>query len=324
MGGSPLHPAAFLHSYPRQYVARELATDEPPPKIDGRLDDSSWAAASWTSEPFADITQYLDPRWNAVPESLQARAKMRWDGRYLYVGAELRGQFQYAVEGPSHNAVAPYLDNDFEVFIGPSGSTQHYKEFEVSIRNATYDVLWGVPDGEGLACDSGSGPSYLPSCVNTSFHGYRGNWTMLNPSEPGLRGGGLVVATHYEPSDYAAFTLPWAVWTVEMAFPIRAGPGHGGLLSAGPETEQVEGEFDPATSQQAHGPFGLAHAAPLALSHTSLSGSSAGLALPPASQPRLRPASASRRCFGSSTSLVRSTRAASTGAPRRRTTCTAL
>lgn len=65
-----------------------------------------------------------------------------------------------------HNKIVPYLDNDFEVFIDVSGTTEYYKvlfqtiidlntlnitqEFEMNAINATYDVLWGVPDGAGL------------------------------------------------------------------------------------------------------------------------------------------------------------------------------
>ena len=46
-----------------------------------------------------------------------------------------------------HNAHAPYSpDNDFEVFIDVSGTTQYYVEFEMSLQNATYDIKWGKPD----------------------------------------------------------------------------------------------------------------------------------------------------------------------------------
>ena len=87
---------------------------------------------------------------NVVPDTMQMRAKLRWDAKYLYVGVELREPLvTFNVTG--HNgAQVPYKDNDFEVFIDVAGTTQYYKEFEMSSGNATYDVLWGVPDGEGL------------------------------------------------------------------------------------------------------------------------------------------------------------------------------
>ena len=103
---------------------------------------------------------------------------MRWDASYLYVGAELFEPFVFA-NLTGHNEVAPYHDNDFEFFVDPAGSTEFYKEYEMSAKNATYDVLWGVPDGWGLHCDSGGG-RVLPTCVNTSFPGYAGSWTMAD------------------------------------------------------------------------------------------------------------------------------------------------
>ena len=42
----------------------------------------------------------------------------------------------------------------------------------MSALNATYDVIWGVPDGEGLDCSrdpTAAGQQLLPTCVNTSF-----------------------------------------------------------------------------------------------------------------------------------------------------------
>ena len=43
-----------------------------------------------------------------------------------------------------HNVVAPYHDNDFEVFIDVSGTGEYYKEYEMNALNATYDINWGV------------------------------------------------------------------------------------------------------------------------------------------------------------------------------------
>ena len=81
----------------------------------------------------------------------------------------------------------------------------------MSALNATYDVIWGVPDGEGLDCSrdpTAAGQQLLPTCVNTSFPGYAGNWTMLNRQRAGLSGGGLTTATHFEPSDFGRYPSP--------------------------------------------------------------------------------------------------------------------
>ena len=122
-----------------------------------------------------------------------------------------------------HNLASgpPYHDNDFEFFVDVSGTTQYYKEFEKSARNATYDVLWGVPDGEDLHCAanaSSPGGSYLPVCVNTSFPGYAGDWTMAS-AKPGLAGVGLTTATAYDAATYGKYTSPAGTWTAELAFP---------------------------------------------------------------------------------------------------------
>ena len=70
-----------------------------------------------------------------------------------------------------------------------SGTTQYYVEFETSLQNATYDIKWGKPDlAASLLCDdSGTGAGWpaLPTCVNTSFGGYAGNWTMTTKLHPG-------------------------------------------------------------------------------------------------------------------------------------------
>ena len=58
----------------------------------------------------------------------------------------------------------------------------------MSLQNATYDIKWGKPDQTSLLCDaSGTGAGWpaLPTCVNTSFGGYAGNWTMATKLHPG-------------------------------------------------------------------------------------------------------------------------------------------
>ena len=153
---------------------------------------------------------------------------------------------------------APYSpDNDFEIFIDVSGTTQYYMEYEMSAQNATYDIKWGKPDGTSLACDN-SGESWpaLPTCVNTSFRGYAGNWTMATKLHPGPMAGqlsnttkgalmnatltpgargttaweiaaedtGMISATAWE--SYEHYTFPYSQWSAEIRFPIRQTPGY--------------------------------------------------------------------------------------------------
>ena len=127
----------FAQYYPRHYVNLKLQSHEHI-VVDGRLDDVAWDAADWT-EDFVDITHHNDSALNAVPRAFQTRVKMRWDADYLYIGAELNEPFLFGnITG--HNLVAPYHDNDFEVFIDVSSSTHYYKEYEMNMLNATYDI----------------------------------------------------------------------------------------------------------------------------------------------------------------------------------------
>ena len=246
----------MLDQYPNHYVTRKLAPGEAI-AIDGKLDDAAWLGAEWTYD-MVDMTRHRDQYLNAVPNDLQTRVKMRWDDDYFYVGALIHEPYVTAVR-VGHNVKPPYSpDNDFEVFIDVSGTTQYYLEFEMSAQNATYDIKWGKPDGSSVvACDkskNGSSWPALPTCVNSSFSS--GAWTMvtkLHPGDtskdklsgqgvtnasltPGKRGTtawpvvvedtGMVAATAWVPERYERYTFPFTQWTAEIRFPIRQTPNY--------------------------------------------------------------------------------------------------
>eukprot|EP00854_Cymbomonas_tetramitiformis_P005638 gene5638-6822_t len=231
----------MLHSYPRHVQAVEL-TGKEAIVLDGKLDEEAWSAVPWLSGDFVDITRHTDNLLNAVPSNFQTKVKLRWDRKFLYVGAELTEPFVYG-NLTGHNIHAPYHDNDFEVFIDTTGTGEYYKEFEMNVLNATYDVNWGVADEAGLNCTQGDASLWyvLPTCTNTSFGGYFGNWTMRNSVFPGLAGGGLTSATSYELNTFGTFVWPSSKWQLEIAFPIHSGVNHGGLLDADPV---VQKQFD--------------------------------------------------------------------------------
>lgn len=139
---------------------------------------------------------------------------------------------------------APYHDNDFEVFIDVSGTTQYYKEFEMNILNATYDVNWGVPDGDGLTCDKSSNHSrsYIPVCVNTTFPGYSGNWSMKSDDPDYV---GLQTATNYDKKMFGIYKAG-NFWTLEIAFPIAASQHYGGLMDKDGGLSFPKSKFHPA------------------------------------------------------------------------------
>lgn len=139
--------------------------------------------------------------------------------------------------------------------------------------NSTYDIKWGKPDMTALACSTnGTDWPALPTCVNTSFPGYAGSWTMATANHPhngsatpGTQGNtssdhagdaGLISGTSWEPAAWNSFVFPHSAWSLEVRFPIRQTPGystrspgpgdHGGLLDADPVRQSEWNKFDPA------------------------------------------------------------------------------
>lgn len=102
-------------------------------------------------------------------------------------------------------------------------------------------ILWGVPDMAQLDCDSNASRPWLPVCVNTSFPGYAGSWSMV-PSLHG-EGSGMRVATSYDESAFGRFVFPNNSWSLEIAFPIHGGDQHGGLLDANTNVPQLQQEY---------------------------------------------------------------------------------
>ena len=251
--------------YPNHYVTKKMSAAESASMvIDGKLDEPAWADTEWTYD-IVDITRHKNQQLNAIPNDLQCRVKFRWDDDYFYVGAVLHESYVTA-QNVGHNFHAPYSpDNDFEIFIDVSGTSQYYMEYEMSAQNATYDIKWGVPDcTQGLVCDRTAGDSWpaLPTCYNTSFqqtapgHGNtQSGWTMATKLHPGdmtkngprsavmnasltnaSRGGtawpvaaedtGMVTATAWVPTDYERPTFPYTQWSAEVRFPIRQTPNY--------------------------------------------------------------------------------------------------
>lgn len=130
------YPAECVLPFPRSYVVYHLGEQETI-DIDGKLDDKAWALVSWT-EDFIDIqgTDWKKPRF-------RTHAKMRWDDKYLYIGAFLQETDVWANQ-TKHDSVV-YLDNDFEVFMDPDGDTHWYKEFEINAINTTWDLELNKP-----------------------------------------------------------------------------------------------------------------------------------------------------------------------------------
>ncbi len=162
---------------PFEYVCRRAAG---PIKVDGRLDEASWADADWT-EVFGDI----EGPAKSAPR-FRTRAQMLWDDQYLYIAAYLEEPHVWATLTARDSII--FQDNDFEVFIDPDGDTHDYYELEMNALNTVWDLLLVKPYRDG-------GPA---------VH----SWDIQ-----GLKTGVHVMGTLNDPSDRDK------AWTVEIALP---------------------------------------------------------------------------------------------------------
>jgi len=172
--------AAHALETPERYACRRATTAI---RIDGRLDDAAWGRAKWTGA-FVDIegAKRARPRF-------RTRAKMLWDDDYLYIGAELE-EPDIRATLTEHDAVI-FHDNDFEVFLNPSGDGRNYFEFEINALNTGWDLFLPKPYREGGKADN--------------------SWEI-----PGLRTAVALDGTINKPGDRDRG------WSVEMAFPWNA------------------------------------------------------------------------------------------------------
>jgi len=165
---------------PRGYVCYRANS---PLTIDGRLNDAAWRDAPWT-DVFVDIEGDTKPQ-----PRFRTRAKMLWDDRYFYVGAELDDPHVWATL-TEHDSVI-FHDNDFEVFIDPNGDNHEYYEFEINALGTFWDLLLPRPYKDGGQAVNG--------------------WEI-----PGLKSAVAVDGTLNDARDADRG------WSVELAFPWKA------------------------------------------------------------------------------------------------------
>jgi hypothetical protein len=151
--------------------------------VDGKLDDKAWQNVPWT-DLFVDIEGSAKP----APR-FPTRVKMLWDDNYFYVAAELTEPDVWATL-TQHDSVI-FKDNDFEVFLNPSGDSRNYFEFEINALNTSWDLFLPKPYREGGHADN--------------------SWEI-----PGLKSAVFVDGTLNHPGDKDR------AWQVELAFPWTA------------------------------------------------------------------------------------------------------
>lgn len=102
-------------------------------KVDGKLSEKSWGKAAPT-ESFVDISGEGFPK-----PVYDTKARMLWDDDYLYVAAVL--EEPDIVAHLTQRDTIIYHDNDFEVFIDPTGDGQNYFEIENNARGVVFDLM---------------------------------------------------------------------------------------------------------------------------------------------------------------------------------------
>lgn len=110
-------------------------------QMDGNIHKPFWENVPFTDD-FVDISgrDFPTPRFCT-------RAKMCWDEENLYIAALLEGNEIWARLKQRDTVV--YFDNDFEMFLDPSSSTQHYMELEMNALNTQWDLMLTRPYRDG-------------------------------------------------------------------------------------------------------------------------------------------------------------------------------
>jgi hypothetical protein len=163
---------------PLGYVAVKLRSHQTI-VLDGKLDDEAWKEVPWTSN-FLDIQgpKLPTPRYNT-------RAKIRYDDNYLYVGAWLEEPNLVATLKQRDSVI--YHDNDFEIFINPSGNVHLYQEFEMN----AYNTIWNL----------------------VMINPYRNGYNIINPFPLDVKSAVYANGTINDPTDIDC------CWSVEVALP---------------------------------------------------------------------------------------------------------
>jgi hypothetical protein len=163
---------------PKHYIVSKTENEI---KVDGRADDSDWNNAHFT-DLFIDIEGIEKPEYNT-------RLKMLWDENYLYLYCEMQEPHIWGnIE--KRDAII-YFNNDFEVFIDPSGTTKNYGEIEINPLGTIFDLSLDKPYKVG---------------GKPNIH-----WDLKN-----LQSAIQIYGTinNYDDLD--------SLWTVEMAIPLKA------------------------------------------------------------------------------------------------------
>ena len=128
-------PALRLRPDPPPIPTLEVHRAAVAPRIDGKLDDAAWQAATPVTFAFPWVAQ--------TGKMQKTLARLTWDDDNLYVAYECEDSDVTAVRTQRDDPV--YMDDAVEIHIAPPGVKDLYLGFEMNAREAMYDYLYPFP-----------------------------------------------------------------------------------------------------------------------------------------------------------------------------------
>lgn len=143
-----------LFSKPRSYTLCQTGSAL---KIDGELNEKSWAETPWT-QYFIDIEGESKPS----PE-YKTRVKMLWDDKYLYIATEMEEPHLWANKQAVTDNI--FRDNVFKIFIDPNNDMNDDFEIQINPNNLMLFLIMNKPYRDGGTPLTGWSPIGLQSAV---------------------------------------------------------------------------------------------------------------------------------------------------------------
>jgi hypothetical protein len=103
--------------------------------IDGIANEASWQVAQFT-DSFIDIEGIKIPKFDT-------KVKMLWDDTYLYVYSQMEEPHVWGNLKQRDTVI--FYNNDFEIFIDPSGTATNYIEIEINALGTVWDLALDKP-----------------------------------------------------------------------------------------------------------------------------------------------------------------------------------
>ena len=138
---------------PNHYVVAKTTEDI---LIDGIADESSWKSAQFT-ESFIDIEGIKIPIYDT-------KVKMMWDDKYLYIYSQMEEPHVWGNLKQRDTVI--FYNNDFEIFVDPSGTATNYVELEINALGTVWDLALNKPYRIGGDADNNWNVDGLKSAVN--------------------------------------------------------------------------------------------------------------------------------------------------------------